>query len=1320
MRKAQTILLTAIMLASVSFSHSQNLVMNPSFESVNTGSLLCSWYVSSGEFNAAVNNWTMPTGGSTDLFHSSLATSCFCSPWSTNASAVGQQTPRTGSAMSAIFVYGAGGCTPYREYLQGRLSSPLVPGQQYTVEFYVSMADYSMYACNNIGVYFTTASFYSSSMCVYSVTPQVNYTGIITDKTNWTLISMTFTATAAFQYFTIGNFYYDTGTTTTNVGGSKAQTRYFVDDVSIMVSNVNPVITVNNPTICAGQSATLTATSSIAGTTFAWSNGATGATISVNPTSTTTYTVTGTAPSGTTGTATATVTVNPLPVVTASSNSPVCETQSLNFTGGGGAAGATYTWTGPDGWTSNLQNPVRTPASVSMSGTYTLVVTNTTGCSSSNTTTVVVQARPNASINSVGPFCQSDSPVTLTAATGGGTWSGTGITGSTAGTFSPAVAGSGDHTITYSVTTGACTGTSSITIHVDGDVNADISPAGPFCINASAVNLTAVSNVGTWSGNGITNAATGQFSPSVAGAGTHVITYSIVNGACSDTQQESIVVNALPTVSIGGLSSGYCIDAPAISLILSPAGGIVSGPGVSGTNFSPSVAGVGNHIVTYVYTDGNGCSNTATQNVQVFSLPTVQIAGLNAQYCDNAGIAIITGTPSGGVFSGPGITGSTFDPATAGLGLRNITYAYSDAYGCSNQITVQTLVTSVPQVNVQDYGNPSCNGFSNGFISISVSGGTLPYSYDWSDPITVNSATIQSIPAGNYSVTVYDNYGCSNVGNAVLTQPESLIVSAVVNNNVSCYGMSDGSAVASASGGTGNLSYLWSDPEATASALNNSLAAGVVTVIVTDEAGCTASSTITITQPSQLVATATSSPLVCGVSQGSISVSVSGGTAQYGYLWSNGSNLPVQNPVAPGNYRVTVTDANGCTASSITVVDMQGSSPVVITQPVALSCYGDSDAVLTGSMMSGMAPFTYSWSNGSTVSSIANIAAGVYSVTVTDAWGCSGSQAYTVTQPDALSIVVSGVNISCYGYANGSLSTLITGGTPPFTFSWSNGASQSYQNNIAAGNYIVTVTDVLGCSITGSRVIGQPLSPVTVAISTTDVTCNGERNGAINLIATGGTLPYAYHWQYNGFESAQQQLTSLQAGIYSFTVTDANHCELDSMATISEPSEMVVTYISTNPSCIGADDGYIEIVASGGTFPYMYNWYQGSSDLPYIMGLIQGNYLITVVDANNCIRIIEQIVLTDDPIDCIRIPNAFTPNNDGVNDTWIIENIDMFPAAVVQVFNRWGQKLFEAKGVDEPWNGYYDGKLLPTGSYLYAVRLFNGEEPYVGIVTLVK
>jgi Secretion system C-terminal sorting domain len=215
--------------------NAQNLVLNPSFETVNLANLRCSWYTSEAQFTSAISNWDYPNNGSTDIYHTSLATTCFSSPFSTNASSMGSQAPRTGNSMSVLVVYGSAGCSEYREYLQGELSSPLTAGLTYDINLYVSLADNSNLAISNIGVKFTATKFNQANNCVITTAPDVNYTGTpITDKINWVQLSYTFTpATSGLLYFTIGNFFNNASTPTTAVGGANSITRYFIDDVSV-------------------------------------------------------------------------------------------------------------------------------------------------------------------------------------------------------------------------------------------------------------------------------------------------------------------------------------------------------------------------------------------------------------------------------------------------------------------------------------------------------------------------------------------------------------------------------------------------------------------------------------------------------------------------------------------------------------------------------------------------------------------------------------------------------------------------------------------------------------------------------------------------------------------------------------------------------------------------------------------------------------------------------------------------------------------------------------------------------------------------------
>lgn len=213
----------------------QNLVPNPGFENLNTPP--CSWITSTGGFTGAVQNWTMPSNGSTDIFSDYVATTCYGHNFSTHSSRIGQQAPHAGRVQSSILTYGAGcGYQPnYREYIQVQLTSPLVPGQDYDFEFYISLGDVSEYATNNFGVHFRTGSYFQSTCFVISLTPQFNSTTIINDASGWTKVSGTITAGAAWDHIIIGNFYSNAATSiaVNGVGTAGKNTRYYIDDVAV-------------------------------------------------------------------------------------------------------------------------------------------------------------------------------------------------------------------------------------------------------------------------------------------------------------------------------------------------------------------------------------------------------------------------------------------------------------------------------------------------------------------------------------------------------------------------------------------------------------------------------------------------------------------------------------------------------------------------------------------------------------------------------------------------------------------------------------------------------------------------------------------------------------------------------------------------------------------------------------------------------------------------------------------------------------------------------------------------------------------------------
>jgi len=234
-----------------------------------------------------------------------------------------------------------------------------------------------------------------------------------------------------------------------------------------------------------------------------------------------------------------------------------------------------------------------------------------------------------------------------------------------------------------------------------------------------------------------------------------------------------------------------------------------------------------------------------------------------------------------------------------------------------------------------------------------------------------------------------------------------------------------------------------------------------------------------------------------------------------------------------------------------------------------------------------------------------------------------------------------------------------------------------------------------------------------------NIKCADGHDGSISIFASGGTPGYTYTWEFDGNTFSGSSANNLYPGSYNITVSDSQGCEMDTTIVITEPEAIEYSFITINPSCIGNNDGYIEIIVTGGTPPYNINWSDQTSPVPYISGLMQGTYMFTIIDEAGCTINTEVIDLIDDNVECISIPTAFTPNFDGINDTWIIENIDLFPLAVIQVFNRWGQQIFEGYGSGEGWDGTWNGKIVPTGSYVYTVDLLNGTK-YCGIVTVVQ
>jgi subtilisin family serine protease len=712
---------------------------------------------------------------------------------------------------------------------------------------------------------------------------------------------------------------------------------------------------------------------------------------------------------------------------------------------------------------------------------------------------------------------------------------------------------------------------------------------------------------GTWSndlGYGLVDAYTAILSvtPQVTNdAGISSI--SSPNGTiCATSASPQVSLNNYGSNALNSVVINYRVDAGTV-LTYNWNGTLASGSSTLVTLPSVSFAG-GSHTFTVWTSLPNGNSDNGPSNNQRTSnftsaSNTVTLTIVFDNYPEETSWQILSGTT---VLAAGGTYGSQPDGSTLitniclpdGCFNFVISDAYADGMCCSygngsyvlknasgvtlasggtyttSQTTNFCVTSSNPLVaSIASSTNVSCNGGNNGSANASATGGTSPYSYSWSNGATGSSVT--GLVAGTYTVTVTDANSGQATANVTISQP-SVLVASGSSSNVSCFGASNGSASVSVSGGTSPYSYSWSNG-GTGSSISG-LTVGAYSVVVTDSKGCTANASATITQPPVLTSSASATNASCfGAANGSVTLSVSGGTGAYSYSWSNGSTAQNLVAVVAGNYSVTVTDANGCTSASSATVG-QPSAIVLSSSVVAATCGSATNGSVDLSVSGGNPPYSYAWSNGSTTQDLSSVASGTYSVTVTDASGCSAGTYATIGENSTLASSASASAVSCNGGSNGFASVTVSGGTAPYSYNWSNGGTASSISGISAGNYSVTVTDASGCTSGSSTTVGQP-SALSVNVTGSDASC-GTTDGSASATAAGGTAPYSYSWS-NGSTSAS--VAGLAAATYTVTVTDANGCVANGSVIIAEDCS-ACTYQAINSNNF---EGGLGIWVDGGT-----------------------------------------------------------------------------------------------------------------------------------------
>ena len=753
--------------------------------------------------------------------------------------------------------------------------------------------------------------------------------------------------------------------------------------------------------------------------------------------------------------------------------------------------------------------------------------------------------------------------------------------------------------------------------------------------NNGSITTTVTGGIGSYTYSWSNGATT----PNLSGLNAGVYTLTVADSlGCSVLLVAEVKQPAPLTAAIYGQLNNQCFgDSSAITAVniyggtlpyhiqweqLVPPGFIVNVAGDTDVFAYNLKAGV--YIANVI--DSNGCQAVATANItqpsQVLVLGTVTNVACNGGSNGSVTLNVSGGTGSYTYTWSDGSHGSSLTGQNPGTYYVSVT----DANGCL--VADSFTITQPPVLNVQStVSNISCSGSADGSISLSVSGGTPAYTFNWNSG--QHTPVITNLVAGIYIVTVADANGCSMVISDTVRRATP-IISATSGTNVTCAGSANGTAsVSSVSGGVAPYHYLWSNFAATQSI--SGLSGGLYYVIITDAGGCEHRDSVLITEPQALVASISSTNVSCfGAGNGTVTVSVTGGIGTYTYSWTpNVSNGPTVTNATPGTYVVTVKDSNNCTVTDSAKITQPASGLLVQSTVASISCSGSTNGSISLSVSGGTPSYTFNWSSGQHTQVITNLPAGTYVVTVTDANGCNLVINDTVKVPTPITSSVLGANMTCAGAHNGSAQLTVNGGQTPYSFLWSNFAGTQNIDSLSGGLYHVVITDANGCQHRDSVFISEPL-PLSIALNVTPISCNNTNDGSIAAVVTGGTGASSFLWSPGG--QITPTISNLSANTYTVTVKDVNNCTASSSTTLVNPSTLSVASVVINPKCNGANNGIITLVVNGGTPQYAYNWSGGLSGGQSVINVAPGNYFVTVTDSHGCTATDSANVVAPSPI----------------------------------------------------------------------------------------
>ncbi len=1154
---------------------------------------------------------------------------------------------------------------------------------------------------------------------------------------------------------------------------------------------------------CFGQctgSATVVASGGTSPYTYAWApSGGTAATASSLCAGTYTCTITDNV--GATTTASFNIT-QPATAVSATQSqtnltcNAVCN-GSASVSASGGTPGYTYSWA-PSGGTG-------ASASSLCAGNYTCTITDANGCATTRSFAITqppaIAVAPASQTNiSCNGGSNGAASVTASGGTGGLTYDWT--PGNPAGDGTNSVTGLSTGSWTCTVTdANGCTSTQTFNITQPAVLAASAASQGNISCNGGSNGAASVSVSGgtaayTYDWTPGNPAGDGTNSVTGLSVGSWTCTVTDANG-CTTTQTFNITQPSALTASAASQTNVSCNSAATGAASVSVSGGTAAytydwTPGNPTGDGTSSVTGLTAGSWTCTVTDANGCTTTQTFNITqpssaLSATPSQVNVSCNAGCNGSATVAASGGTsPYTYAWTPSGGTGATASALCAG----NYTCTITDANSCTT--TQAFSITEPAALTASASTTPTGCSASTGTATATPTGGVGPYTYSWA-PSGGTSATASNLAAGNYTCTVTDANGCTTTANASVSSSSGPALSVQSSGDVTCNGAANGSATISATG-NGPFTYSWSPSGGTAATATN-LGPNTYTCTVIDVNGCSSVETVVITEPTAITASTTTTPATCGSTDGSATVTASGGTGALTYSWApSGGTGATENNIGSGNYTVTITDANGCTSTATANVTNTGGPGVSIQSSSDVSCFGDATGSATVNA-TGNGPFTYAWNpSGGTAATESGLAAGTYTCTITDINGCSSLQTVVITEPSGALVSSPTSTPATCGNNNGTADAVAGGGTGPYTYLWSNSQTTSTISGLAGGTYSVTVTDANGCTTTATVTVANNGAPVVSLAASADPTCFGLTNGSASVSASGGSPPYTYAWSPTGGNTATA--TGLAAGTYTVTVTGSDGCVQTQTVTLTQPSAVTLTGSSASENC-GNGDGSAAVAANGGTPGYTYVWSTGGTS-DTIGNLAAGSYSVTVTDANGCASVTTVIVsntgtaiadagtavtitqgqstmlngtgggtyswsppdglsctncatpvaspsvtttytlTVTDSLGCtatdtvtvfvdiacgtLFLPTGFSPNGDNENDVLYVRG-NCIEFLDLQVFNRWGEVVFSTTDPALGWDGTWRGKECEAAVFTYVLRatLLDGTQiDKQGSITLVK